>query len=698
MGQMTMTRKINWHGKRFTSGAAAAALGIILTGLFLAPLPGRPASAAPTVSAAILANSVPTVPILQIGIPPAIIIPNATAPSLGRPLYLAKAKKDDELLDKDDDDDKDLLTDDDEDDDDDLLKIDDDDHEGKTEETAKHVGAKPLGKAGKEHAALFAESRYPSATTCGTCHPRHFEEWAVSQHSYAQLSPAYMAFQNFVNLQVNGTNGDFCIRCHNQVGMNMEEPTQISNLERHPTSREAITCIVCHRVANIYNKASGRVALVEGDLLQPVYGPKGNEELKRVLDNRQDYRVVTKADEPGRKIHIEAIKFKEISTSTFCGTCHDVTLLNGFRLEEAFSEYRASPAAAKGISCQDCHMGKVQGIVSGYNEGPAAVVGGVPTKSRKLTNHIMAGPDYTLVHPGIFPHNADAQQLATLANWLTFDVAAGWGTDKFEDNVPKNYRFPKAWDAIDTRYDAREILDVQFKRLAFVRDKRLELLRNGYLLSDVKATRADRGGIEIQAKVSNITEGHNTPTGFTGERLVWLRITVKDRDGKVVFQSGDTDPNGDVRDNESAFVHAGELPLDTQLFNLQSRFLVQNIRGGERERTVTILYSTTALPFLRPTRLSLILTGESTVERNHRKGIEALGHRIAKFEIDGDLLTGRGPYQAKIELLAQMFPINLISTIQVVGFDYGLSPRAVGDAVVAGREVFYEENLTIDVR
>ena len=698
MGQMTMARKINWHGKRFTSGAAAAALGIILTGLFLAPLPGRPASAAPTVSAAILANSVPTVPILQIGIPPAIIIPNATAPSLGRPLYLAKAKKDDELLDKDDDDDKDLLTDDDEDDDDDLLKIDDDDHEGKTEETAKHVGAKPLGKAGKEHAALFAESRYPSATTCGTCHPRHFEEWAVSQHSYAQLSPAYMAFQNFVNLQVNGTNGDFCIRCHNQVGMNMEEPTQISNLERHPTSREAITCIVCHRVANIYNKASGRVALVEGDLLQPVYGPKGNEELKRVLDNRQDYRVVTKADEPGRKIHIEAIKFKEISTSTFCGTCHDVTLLNGFRLEEAFSEYRASPAAAKGISCQDCHMGKVQGIVSGYNEGPAAVVGGVPTKSRKLTNHIMAGPDYTLVHPGIFPHNADAQQLATLANWLTFDVAAGWGTDKFEDNVPKNYRFPKAWDAIDTRYDAREILDVQFKRLAFVRDKRLELLRNGYLLSDVKATRADRGGIEIQAKVSNITEGHNTPTGFTGERLVWLRITVKDRDGKVVFQSGDTDPNGDVRDNESAFVHAGELPLDTQLFNLQSRFLVQNIRGGERERTVTILYSTTALPFLRPTRLSLILTGESTVERNHRKGIEALGHRIAKFEIDGDLLTGRGPYQAKIELLAQMFPINLISTIQVVGFDYGLSPRAVGDAVVAGREVFYEENLTIDVR
>ena len=286
---------------------------------------------------------------------------------------------------------------------DELLDEADEAKSAEEEEEEVDVGA----KAG--HDALFAESRYPSATTCGTCHPRQFEEWAVSQHSYAQLSPAYMAFQNFVNAQVNGTNGDFCIRCHNQVGMNMGESPQISNLERHPTSREGITCVVCHRVENIYNKASGRIALVQGDLLQPVYGPMGNTELKRVLSESDVYRVVTEADKPGRKIHTEVVKFTPISSSTFCGTCHDVTLLNGFRLEEAFSEYRSSPAAARGVTCQDCHMGKVQGIVSGYDEGPAAIVGGVPTKPRKLTNHMFAGPDYTLIHPGIFPHNAEAQ-------------------------------------------------------------------------------------------------------------------------------------------------------------------------------------------------------------------------------------------------------------------------------------------------
>ena len=322
----------------------------------------------------------------------------------------------------------------------------------------------------------------------------------------------------------------------------------------------------------------------------------------------------------------------------------------------------------------------------------------MPTKSPKLTNHIFAGPDYSLVHPGIFPHNAEAQKLATLADWLLFDVKAGWGTDKFEDKVPENFKFPAAWESVDDRYDAREIIDYQLERLAFVRQKRLEVLRNGYALGDIVTDSASRDGIKFKANVKNITEGHNVPTGFTGERLVWLRITVTDSAGKVIFLSGDTDPNGDVRDNESSYVHAGKVPLDYQLFSLQSRFLVQSVRGGERERTVTIPYSTTALPFLRPTRLSLILTGESTVERNHRKGIEPLGNRWAAYSIDGDALTGKGPYKAKVELMAQMFPINLITAIQVVGFDYNLSPRAIADAVVAGREVLVERTVIFDVK
>ncbi len=348
----------------------------VLCGLTLVSLES-PAMAAANGGAAAVGPESPYVRVDADNVPIRPFPTSRPAPA-GVRLAQAKGKKDDDLLLGGADDKKDgdsLLSDDDGKKDGDSLLSDDDGkkddgdllrEDGKSDkpELAKEKSEEVPVSAAAEHEQLFTESRYPSATTCGTCHPRHFEEWSVSQHSYAQLSPVYMAFQNTINFAVNGTNGDFCIRCHNQVGMNQNESPQISNLERHPTSREGITCVVCHRVENIYNKASGRIALVEGDLLKPVYGPSGNAELKRVLENTQEFRVVTKADEAGRKIHTDAVRFEPISSSTFCGTCHDVTLFNGFRLEEAFSEYRDSPAAAKGVTCQDCHMGTVQGGMS----------------------------------------------------------------------------------------------------------------------------------------------------------------------------------------------------------------------------------------------------------------------------------------------------------------------------------------------
>ena len=93
----------------------------------------------------------------------------------------------------------------------------------------------------EDHEAVFAEDRYPSATTCAPCHEDIYREWSVSSHAYAQMSPVFNAFHATVLLITNGTNGDFCIRCHNPVGMNLEEPEVMSNLDRNPTSREGVT-------------------------------------------------------------------------------------------------------------------------------------------------------------------------------------------------------------------------------------------------------------------------------------------------------------------------------------------------------------------------------------------------------------------------------------------------------------------------
>ncbi|MBT5027057.1 MAG: hypothetical protein HOH38_04800 [Nitrospinaceae bacterium] len=548
--------------------------------------------------------------------------------------------------------------------------------------------------ASEEHKSLFIESRYPSATTCATCHPKHFKEWSVSQHAYAQLSPVYLSFSSFTNEITSGTNGDFCFRCHSPVGANMGESPFISNLDRHPSSREGITCIACHRLTKVYNKRSGRLAILKGDLLTPVYGPSGSEELDRVLDNTDEFKVVTEKGKPGRKIHTSVVKFSAISSSTFCAQCHDVTLLNGFRLEEAFSEYRMSPAAARGVTCQDCHMGKVQGVPSGYEYGPAAVIGGKETKSRKLTNHFFAGPDYPVIHPGLFPFNVEAQELATMREWLEFDHEAGWGTDAFEDKVAEDMKFPSRWESVDDRYDAREVLNVQFEQLKFARGKRLEVLKNGYKMGKTVVVQDDNDGLRFKVKVENLTDGHNAPTGFAAERLVFIQVTVTDSTGKAIFKSGDLDPNGDVRDHESTYVHNGEVPLDDQLFDLRGRILVTNSRGGEREVVIPVPYPVTTIPFLRPTTRSLILTGESPVERINRRSLAPLDHRWAEWKVDGDLLTGKGPYKAKIDFIAGMAPANLVGAIKGQGFDYAMSAQEVAENVAAGYEVLYSEEVT----
>ncbi|MFB3081427.1 MAG: multiheme c-type cytochrome, partial [Nitrosomonadaceae bacterium] len=536
-------------------------------------------------------------------------------------------------------------------------------------------------KAEEEHQALLLENRFPSATTCGTCHPDHYREWSVSAHAYAQMSPVFNAMHGTILKLTNGTNGDFCIRCHTPVGMNLKEPEFMSNIDRHPTSREGVTCIACHRLKNAYGKVSGRLAIVEGDIFDPVYGPTGDRELKRVIESGE-YNVNTERGKAGRAIHTGAIKLDQMRTSAFCATCHDVNLVNGFRLEEAFSDYKTSAASKKGVTCQDCHMGKEPGKASGYDIAPAAIVGGKPTKPRRITNHMFAGPDYSVIHPGIFPHNSDAADIATIREWLTYDYKAGWGTEEFEDNIPEGYKFPPRWTSADDRYDARDILAANFKLLKEIEVQRKQVLQAGYELGDVVVDRADQGGIKFKVEVRSATDGHSVPTGFDAERLVFLQVTVTDSDGKVVFQSGDLDPNGDVRDSHSLYVHNGELPPDKYLFSLQSRFVVRMVRGGEREQVLAVNYSPSPLPFLRPSTLSTVLLGRPVGARKHRQVLPPFASKWPSYKVKRSELVGsKGPYNANIKLIVGMVPINLINEIKDVGFDYGMSAREVAEGV-----------------
>ena len=275
--------------------------------------------------------------------------------------------------------------------------------------------------------------------------------------------------------------------------------------------------------------------------------------------------------------------------------------------------------------------------------------------------------------------------MATLREWLSFDYEAGWGTDAFEENVPEGTRFPSRWTEADDRYDAADILRDNLELLDEITGQRLRLLRNGYRLGELVVDQAGPQGLAFRVALHNGTDGHNVPTGFDAERLVWLEVTVTDAAGKPVFRSGDLDPNGDVRDSHSVYVHNDDLPEDRQLFSLQSRFLVRMVRGGEREQVLAIPYSPSPLVFLRPSTHSSILTGRPADARKHRRTIPPRGTKWASYVVRREALEGTtGPYLATIRLKAAMVPVNLVHEVADVGFDYGMTERQVADAVVAG--------------
>lgn len=207
------------------------------------------------------------------------------------------------------------------------------------------------------------EIDFPSAKECKVCHPKQYREWSRSMHAYAMHSPVMEAFNLSIVERTSGTIGTFCTRCHTPLGTALGENGSRRNVNRSRLSMEGVTCVVCHRQARPYYKANVRHALVPGQLLKTcMYGP-----------------FTDTASQAGHT-H-PAAGSAHLKTSAFCGSCHDVTNPEGFRLEEAYSEWQNSPAAKQGITCQQCHMGPIPGVPIADDQRPLGMLPSSPAST-----------------------------------------------------------------------------------------------------------------------------------------------------------------------------------------------------------------------------------------------------------------------------------------------------------------------------
>lgn len=513
------------------------------------------------------------------------------------------------------------------------------------------------------HTELFTEEQFPSASKCAACHETIYQEWASSNHAYAAISPMFHKFEQAITNLTQGTIGTFCVRCHQSVGTTLGEDRAAPLWERSQVSREGITCITCHRVKDAYSKANGERRIEPGRIYSEVYTNSEGKGLQEVIENKSFYRVATSDEERGSQIHTKVVKFEQISEPEFCMSCHQVAVNLGIKLEVVWDQYRDSPAHEQGITCQECHMGKVPGTANGYATGPAAIVNGEEINPDRIRhNHAFYGPGYPIAHPGIFPHNPAAENW-TIEEWLQFDWRAGWGTEEFEDKVYNGeieVEFPEVWESEDDRFDARYIIEQNLEGLEYKKELRRQVMENGSHLDGPFFDEAPQVGedFEFSYLMTNINPGHNLPSGSLGAQPeIWLNVALQDPDGVTIWESGYVDSHGDMADLHSKDVQEGRLPHDDQLVNLQTKFLTTNVKGTDREMFLPVNFDVDQRPFLRQPNTPTTVLNHPAFVRMEGRSIPPLADRDANYTVPGELITKPGTYKLSARMRSRAEPI-----------------------------------------
>src|SRR5215510_12507274 len=513
-------------------------------------------------------------------------------------------------------------------------------------------------------------SLYPTAAQCGECHKQIYEEWSSSQHAYASISPMFHAFEQKFQQLTQGTVGTFCVRCHQQVGTQLGESRETPLWKMSQISREGVSCITCHRVKEQYGKVNGERRVEPGKIFDPVFGSGEKSVIKDVLANKDTYSVKTSKDGRGMDIHDGMMTNRQLTQSEFCVSCHQVAVNLGIKLEIVWDQYRDSPARQAGITCQDCHMGKVPGKPEGYSTAPSAIVGGKEINpGRKHADHRFMGPGYAIAHPGVFPHSVKAKAFS-IKEWLEFDWRAGWGTNDFEDKVASGkikVAFPKRWaDSLD-REDARQIIDDNLAKLDQRDEFRRQIMENGTKVDGPFIEGDPRIGKDLafSYKIKNLNSGHNLPSGSLGAQpQLWVNVALVDPDGKNVWESGYVDSNGDIADLHSLEVAAGRIKTDQQVVNFQTKFLTTNVKGTDREMYLPVNFDADPLPHLRPPQIPTSVLNHPPLVRLENHSLPPLGEKLAKYNVPGNLITKAGTYRLAFRLRSRAEPIYFMRFVR----------------------------------
>jgi hypothetical protein len=185
---------------------------------------------------------------------------------------------------------------------------------------------RPIPPQGPAPAGYLEQAKSLLPEDCGVCHPAQYADWKASLHSLTMGAG--------VTGQLPALGLDDAMQCHN-----------------------------CHApMSEQYRLSAQGGAIQENPLHDPALASRGLAcaacHLRRHQRHGPPPREGRTSTSP--PAHGEPVRTPHFEASEFCKVCHqhppDSMLVNGKTVENTYNEWLASPQAARGITCQQCHM------------------------------------------------------------------------------------------------------------------------------------------------------------------------------------------------------------------------------------------------------------------------------------------------------------------------------------------------------
>ncbi|MSO30982.1 MAG: hypothetical protein EXQ48_08605 [Acidobacteria bacterium] len=391
-------------------------------------------------------------------------------------------------------------------------------------------------------------------------------------------------------------------------------------------AHDGVACALCHQITD--RDFGAPASFTGGYAVSPPATPEPRPMFGPFKIERGISSIMRSATgfQPTEALHVRQ--------SELCATCHTLVTKargpNGGIIGELpeqmpFLEWKRSAFAGEQRSCQSCHMPVVEA------ETPIASVLGAPRKG--FARHTFVGGNFFI------------QRMLT----------------RYRDELGLTVPSDQMEAAINTTLAnlRTATANVSIERAA---------MSNGRLVADVG--------------VQNVT-GHKLPTGYPSRRA-WLHLTVRDRTGRAVFESGAVAPDGSIAGNDNDADPAGVEAHHTEITRPDQVQIYESVMGDAEGRPTTGLLS--AVRYLKDNRL---------LPRGFEKaGADPWITVVGGASTDADFI-GEGDrvrYAIDVGEASGPFQVDVALRFQVIGFRWAENLRPY-KAEESTRFVRYYESM-----